>query len=252
MEQFVLLADRRSGTTLVIDCLNNLERVSCEKRAFGIDKIIKNPSDNRHSGMFFLYRTANWQRKLQYYVQRQKLTEQFLRDSIFTLSSPKDIRGFRLIYHKADQHPEALNCLRGTGTKVIHLIRENVLKTHISFLTAPMHKMHHPRHGDNIKTVKLNLDPTPLLVELRKRVAKIEAKRQLVSDFAVLEISYESFVSNREAEAARIQPFLGMDEITPFQTDLVKINPDTLDGVLDNPDEIRNLLAGTEFESMLY
>lgn len=255
MQRFVLLADRRSGTTLVIDCLNNLERVHCEKRAFGIEKKIENPDENRHSGMFFLYRQETLGRKLRFYTGRRALIREFLEAEIFAGDAGgdiRDIRGFRLIYPKAEQYGDILECLRDSDTKVIHLVRENVLKTHISFLTAPMHKMHHPREGQEIKTVKLHLDTDNLLAHLKYRMDRIEENRRRIEGFPSLEVSYESFVEDRNAEAARIQPFLGIDDVVPFTTDLVKINPDALDQVIDNYEEVRDLLTGTEYEKFLY
>lgn len=252
MEKFVLLADRRSGTTLVIDCLNNLPRVNCEKRAFGIDKKIKNPTKDNHNGLFFLYREGVWKRQLRFFLQRRALIWDFLNDEIFLAGQSEDIRGFRLIYDKAEQHPEILKSLKGTGTKVIHLVRENILKTHISFKSAPIHKMHHPRKGDEVNHVLLHLDPNTILFELQKRLDRIEHKRSLIHDMPNLEVSYEEFVRDRQAQAARIQPFLGMDEILPFESDLVKINPDRLEDVIDNFEEIRDVLTGTKFEKFLY
>jgi LPS sulfotransferase NodH len=251
MQKFVLLADRRSGTTLLIDCLNSLETVHCEKRAFGIDKKIENPTENKHSGMFFLYRSESFGRKLRFWVSRKALIKDFLDQEIYANGSPNDICGFRLIYDKAQQHPEILESLQKSETRVIHLIRENVFKTHISFLTAPMHKMHHPREGDAVKTVTLRLDPQTLLKELRKRNQRIEKRRKDLAGFNVLEVSYESFVKDKDAEAARIQPFLGLEKVVPFKTDLVKINPDSLSDIIENYDEIADLLSGTEFEQFL-
>lgn len=251
MQKFVLLADRRSGTTLVIDCLNGLATVSCEKRAFGIDKKIENPDENRHSGLFFLYRSETLGRKIRFWVDRQGLIREFLDARIFKATGPEDALGFRLIYNKDEQHPEILNCLRNSGTKIIHLVRENVLKTHISYLTAPLHKMHHPREGAEIKTVKLHVDPATILTDLRKRNRRISEKRKTLQGFDVLEVTYESFVADRDAEAQRIQPFLGLNEVAPFQTDLVKINPDSLADIVENYDEIADVLSGTEFEKFL-
>ncbi len=237
---------------MLIDCLNNLDRTFCYKRAFGIEKFIKDPDENKHSGMFFLYRMANWKRRLRYWFQRQGLVSEFIGTQIFAPDGNKDIKGFRLIYNKAVQYPEILNDLKESDTKVIHLIRENVLKTHISFLTAPIHKMYHPREGAKIQTIRVHLDPQTLLAELRQRIAKIDKMRKLIDAFPMLEISYESLVEDKNAQAARIQTFLGLNNVMPFETDLVKINPDSLDKVIENPAEIRELLTGTEFERLLY
>jgi hypothetical protein len=193
MQRFVLLAERRSGTTLLVDCLNNLPRVHCEKRAFGIDKRVKDPDENKHSDLLFHYRHRSWRRRLRFYLDRERLIREFLDDEIFTSGLPRDIRGFRLIYDKTVQHPEILSCLRGTDTGIIHLIRQNILKTHLSSVTAPMHRMYHPRAGARIRTVKVFLDPDRLLSDLRERQERIERHRRLVAGFPVLEVIYESF-----------------------------------------------------------
>ncbi len=251
MIKFALLADRRSGTTLMIDCLNNLPRVHCEKRVFGLDKRIANPTKDHQSGLFFLYRTETWPRRLRYLTGRRAMIRDYLDERIFVPEGDRDVRGFRLIYDKADQHPEILDGLRGRDVRVIHLVRENVLKTFISFKTAPLHKMHHPREGDAIRTVKLRLDPASLVAELRQRARRIERMRNAAAGFVTLEVVYESFVRDRQAEAARIQPFLGLDEVLPFRSDLVKINPDRFDDLVENHQEIRRVLAGTEFERFI-
>lgn len=252
LDKFVLLADRRSGTTLVIDCLNNLPRVSCEKRAFGIDKKVHNPTPDKHNGMFFQYRAGVWKRRLRFWTDRKRLIGEFLDARIFAPDQSKDIRGFRLIYDKDGQHPEILDYCRETGVKVIHLIRTNFLKTHISFKAAPIHKMHHPRKGDTVNHVLLHLDPSTILAELRQRARRIEHKRDRVAGMPVLDVSYEKFIANRQAEGVRIQRFLGIEDVLPFESDLVKINPDSMADVVENHEEIRGKLEGTEFEEMLY
>lgn len=251
MQRFVLLAERRSGTTLLVDCLNNLPRVHCEKRAFGIDKRVKDPDENKHSDLLFHYRHRSWRRRLRFYLDRERLIREFLDDEIFASGLPRDIRGFRLIYDKTVQHPEILSCLRGTDTGIIHLIRQNILKTHISSVTAPMHRMYHPRAGASIRTVKVLLDPDRLLSDLRERQERIERHRRLVAGFPVLEVIYESFTTDRDVEPERIQSFLGLDTVLPFESDLIKINPDTLGDLVQNLDDVRMRLAGTEFERFL-
>ena len=68
----------------------------------------------------------------------------------------------------------------------------------------------------------------------------------------VLDVSYEKFIANRQAEGVRIQRFLGIEDVLPFESDLVKINPDSMADVVENHEEIRGKLEGTEFEEMLY
>jgi LPS sulfotransferase NodH len=250
MEPFILLADRRSGTTLVIDCLNNHPRIHCEKRAFGIEKKIENPTPDRHSGGYFLYRTESLGRRIRHFMDRAGLIREYLTNEIFLADDDGDVRGVRLIYNAAEHYTQVLDLAKAEGIKVLHLVRENVLKTYVSHETAPLHKMHHPREGAEIKTVKLHVDVSAMLGSLERRAARIQAMRDRIADIPHLEVTYESFVADRDAEGARILPFLGVD-VVPMKTDLVKINPDTISDVIDNYDEVSAALAGTPFARFL-
>ena len=84
MTKFILLADRRSGTTLVIDCLTGHPGINCAKRAFGQEKKIRNPTENHHSSDFYLYRTASLANRGKYYLQKKQLIKSFLDERVFT------------------------------------------------------------------------------------------------------------------------------------------------------------------------
>ncbi|TCK19460.1 sulfotransferase domain-containing protein [Thiogranum longum] len=251
MEKFVILSDRRSGTTLLIDALTSHPDVSCVKRAFGQERRIKNPTPDHHSGTFFLYRTANLTRRLQFHFQRVDLIRGFLNDEIFASPPDKSVKGFRLIYAQAEQYPELVKLLQSEQLKVIHLVRENILKTYISTITAPLHKMHHPRTGDTIKIVTIRLDPAETLAQLEKRAGQIQRMRNIFSSAPYLEVSYENFSADREKESERILPFLGLHNESPLHSDLVKINPDSLRDIIENYSEIEDALKNTAFEHLL-
>jgi hypothetical protein len=250
LEPFILLASRRSGTTLVIDCLNNHERIHCEKRAFGIEKKIANPTLDRHSGGYFLYRTASLGRRFRHHLDCAGLIREYLSNEIFRADENGDVRGLRLIYNAANHYPQVLDWAKAEGIKVLHLVRENVLKTYISHETAPLHKMHHPRERAVIRTVKLHVDVPAMLSSLKRRTAQIQKMRDQIADTTHLEVTYEDFVADRDAEGARILPFLGVD-VEPLKSDLVKINPDSAFDVLDNFDEVSEALVGTPFARFL-
>jgi LPS sulfotransferase NodH len=249
--KFILLAARRSGTTLLIDCLNSHPEVDCVKRAFGLEKKIKNPTADNHAGGFYLYRVKNLANRLRYYTNRYALVDDFLQDEIFTPREGMPAAGFRLIYEMSSKYPEVSQWAQQNDAKVVHLIRGNLLKTYISTVTAAIHKMRHPREGAEIRTVKIHINPHEMIAELDRRAAAIEYQRQLFSGCPSLEVFYEDFVANRAAESGQLLRFLEVDESHDLQSDLVKINPESLTDLVENYEEVRHALLGTPHEKFL-
>ena len=251
MAKFILLAARRSGTTLLIDCLNSHPEVNCVKRAFGIEKKIKNPTPDNHAGGFFLYRMKNLSNRMRYYTSRYALVNDFLQDDVFSSRAAFPATGFRLIYEMSEKYPQIAQWAKQNDARVLHLIRGNLLKTYISTVTAAIHKMRHPREGAEIRTVKIHIDPQELLTELNKRVALVEGQRQLFSSCRCHEVFYEDFVADRAKESVKILRFLDVDAGRELTTDLLKINPESLSDLVENYEEICAVLKGTPHEKYL-
>jgi hypothetical protein len=73
-----------------------------------------------------------------------------------------------------------------------------------------------------------------------------------VLDIAYLEVRYESLVSVFETEIRKVLKFLEVDETMPLSSDLVKVNPDSLEDIVENYEEIKQALIGSEFKNYLY
>jgi len=73
----------------------------------------------------------------------------------------------------------------------------------------------------------------------------------MLKDKRHIEISYESFVANRDAETQRILDFLNIDQFVPLTTELVKLNPDSLQEIIENYEEVKQALSGTASENFL-
>lgn len=251
MTKFILLAARRSGTTLLIDCLNSHPDIACVKRAFGLEKKIENPTPDKHSGAFYLYRTKNIGNRIRYYTGRYGLIDEFLAQDIFTSNRDHGAVGFRLIYEMSSKYPQVARWAANNDAKVIHLIRGNCLKTYISAISARIHKMRHPREGDQISTIKVHVDPKQLMMELSKRTKEAQQQRSRFSGCPYHEVYYENFTRDREKESRELLDFLHVDDAVSLSSDLVKINPDSLEGVIENYEEIYSLLQGTPYEKYL-
>jgi len=250
MPPFIILAERRSGTTLLIDYLNNTSRISCEKRLFGIERRVVEPTPDHHSSLFFLYRTAAWSRRLRYYLSRTSLLWEFLDRSCVPPPGSDRITGFRLLYSATEHYPQILDWAERRQARILHLVRENILKTYISTETARIHKLHHPRIGDRLTPVAYTVDTSGLLANLHRRTERIERMRRLIADRPHRELSYEHLSADPGAVARDILPFLGAP-VEPFRSDLVKINPDRLSDLVTNYEQVADVLAGTPYVRFL-
>lgn len=249
--KFVVLADRRTGTSLLLDTLNSHPDIDCVKRAFGLEKRIKNPTEDHHSGGYFLFRTKTIGHRVRHYTNRQESIDNFIEQDIFAQRAHLVAPGFRLLYGASKAYPEIGNWMLANEVKVIHLVRENLLKRLISEKTAPLHKMHHPRQGAEIKTVKIRLDPTETLEKLERKAKRVEAEEATFEVLKPLRVVYEEFSANRDTEAHRVLQFLGVSTSEPVGSDLVKINPDNIEALVENYDELCAALAGSQFERFL-
>jgi hypothetical protein len=251
MERFALVTSRRSGTTLVIDCLNNHPRIDCVKRAFGMEHRIANPTPDNQSGQFYLYRTATLARRARFLVNRRALLEEFIENELLQPRDGCDVVGFRLLDIHARGYPQILDWAEAQNLKLIHLVRENLLKVHVSHLTARLHKLHHPRDGEKLERVQVALDVDELIPALDERAALLERLRARISGFPLLSLSYESFVEDRSLHLERMASFLGVSGSEQMTSDLVKINPSKLSSVISNYAEVARALEGTPHAAFL-
>ena len=159
--------------------------------------------------------------------------------------------GFRLTYEMSSKYPQIIEWAKENDVQVIHLVRHNILKTYVSTVSAPIHKMHHPREGDTIKTAKIRIEPRNVLEILSRRVWEIEHRRQQFSECMYHELGYEKLVSNSDEELGKIQRLLGTGAEKQLTSDLVKINPESLAETIENFHEIRDVLSGTPYEKFL-
>jgi len=251
MTKFILLAARRSGTTLLIDCLNSHPDITCVKRAFGLEQKIRNPTPDKHSGAFYLYRTKNIGNRIRYYTHRYGLIDEFLSDDIFRRNETRSAVGFRLIYEMSSKYPQVAEWASNNGASVVHLIRGNCLKTYVSAVSARIHKMRHPRQGEPVRTVKVFIDPKQLMLELNKRTSEVQRQKQSFAGCPYHEVYYEDFTVDRAGESRKLLRFLDVDDTASLSSDLVKINPDSLEDVIENYEEIYCALQGTPYEECL-
>jgi hypothetical protein len=248
MEKFIVLAGRRSGVTLLVESLDSHPDVECRKDVFSIRRRWKHFQVDVMTGLFYPFRSASLQRRIDYVFHRQRLIRAFLAET-FAPAEGVLAKGIRLSYEQVRKYPDILPWVLENDVRIVHLVRENALKAIVSHFTAKKRGFAHAT--SKVDRVTLRLPPGELKTLLAGRDREIERYRVLFRDRPCCEVSYESFLARKEEETRRLLDFLGIARYVPLTSRLVKQNPDSLRDILENYDEIARALRGTPFEKYL-
>lgn len=237
MNKFVILTTQRSGSTFFWRYLNQHPELDVS------GEIFLNTLNNDKS--YSRYRSNSLKRKLLHIIYRKQLVNAFL-TWFFSCSAAYNAAGFKIMYGQLNKQIE--QWLFANNVSVIHLIRQNILKTIISLATAEKRGVYHVDEGTHIEPVKVKLDISTLLPEIKLRCEQIEFYRKKYGTLRYREVIYEDLTRDLTGETLKIFDFLGVENRTGMQVPLGKINPDALEEVVENYDEVKKALIGSGFE----
>jgi LPS sulfotransferase NodH len=160
--------------------------------------------------------------------------------------------GFKVFYNHLDE-AEWKKFLASEDLQLIHLTRRNRLRTVISleiaFKTGRWTKS---GNSQGPKEKRVTLDPSKLV----ERIEKIEAGECLTrvrfEGRPMLEIVYEDLVREPERVFALVGTYLGIDGIDPHKIKLKRQNPESLQDLIINYNEVEAALRNTRFEEYLH
>lgn len=244
MTRFVLYAKQRSGTGFFRSLVHAHPRVSCAPELL----LNEHPKGAGYFYEHWLEAVRRDEANLAYPRCYEVLAEYL--DKVLAPVGERDVIGFDVKYGQEEPLPRLFPMLVQRRVRALHLIRKNVLKTHISsFLNVNQKKLGRKAHGNSkVPVVHVAMETGPALLDaLRARVDEIERYRALLASWMpVLEITYEDFLKGRSGEEC-INPavldavfsFLGVDK---GEHDLVtkrkKTNPNDLRQFVTNYQEV--------------
>jgi LPS sulfotransferase NodH len=163
------------------------------------------------------------------------------------------IVGFKVFYNHLTEE-EWKKLLAWKDLKIIHLTRRNRLRTVISleiaFKTGQWTKSG-KRNSGEFKEKRLTLDPSKLLQRLEQIEEGEAIARSRFQDRQILEVVYEDLVQSPLKAFTSVGKYLGIDEIDPSKIRLKKQNPESLNQLILNYDEIKAVLRNTRFAGYL-
>lgn len=161
------------------------------------------------------------------------------------------VRAFKVMYNQL-ANPFALRYLQNDPTiRVLHLRRHNLLKVHVSRLL--MGKRERVQATGPVDAVRTHVDPDAAIAAMRKARARYERFEALFGGHPRLQLTYESLFEGQglsEATTAAICDFLGVSR-HPMRSKLTKLNPESLQDMVTNYDELSAAIARTEFAEFL-
>lgn len=240
MIEFIILSTQRSGSAFLATSLSSHPRIHCYREMF--------LRRNRNRIAYRAYRNASLSRRLAHLFRRKQLVSDYL-DELFAATGDVDAIGFKLMYNQARELPEVVQWVKEHNAKVIHLLRVNMLKTFVSHSVARARGVYHSTKA--LEPIKVRLDPAKVLAALTRTTQLVETYRGIFAGNPYLEVTYESFAAHRDDESRRVLEFLNVEPLLPLTTDLVKINPDSLERLIENYEEIVRALKGTAYEPFL-
>lgn len=258
MNKFVLVGTQRSGTTLLRTLLNSHPEILCLGETFLIQKGKRKKTTIMGKGLgknFSSWKSLSYQnylghhflRRFGHYVFRQKVMHRYL-EEIYSVPGYKAI-GFKLMANQLRSFPSLIPYINTHDVKVVHVIRENTFAILLSRLVMEARGFAHATSEDkHVTTVTV---PTSNLI---KRLEEIRNAglywNNIFSDcpFYTM-ITYESLVEKRTSVTRDVLKFIGVDPGIELKSELVRSNKAPISEVVENIEEVRACLNGTEFES---
>lgn len=242
---FVVLTTNRSGSTWVMSTLGGFQGVKSQGELF-----LPRPrvSERRWDSDFALPR----------YIETRPKGLKIRPFSVFSylnaLYSMLGIVGFKLMYAQLGAYPEILAYMIRHRIRVVHLVRQNHLDVLISYaVKAHIGKAHLLSGQSAPDEVRVNLDPNSLVWRIVRLQKKQNLARKLLTwcKLPHIEIAYEDLLRD-QAQFGPILNFLSIDpQEGKIESTVVKIRNGGHRDVIRNYDEVKNVLASSQFAALL-
>ncbi|MGE0463951.1 MAG: sulfotransferase [Vicinamibacterales bacterium] len=232
---FVVVGRSRVGSNLLRSLLNAHPHIV----AFGEVFRDVNELDWDHTGYFQSSSVRD-------VVQREPL--RFLETRLFG-RYPRSVRavGFKLFYYHARDGAQAAIwpwILERRDIHVIHLKRGNLLETHVSRKRAALTGQWVNTSGRKDEAVTLTLDYDEVLADFRQTRGWEEESDRAFAGHPLLQVTYEQLASDYQAEARRLEAFLGV-EPHAVQPSTFRQSTQSLSDTISNYHELKARFTGT-------
>ena len=244
--RFVILGTQRTGTILLMGLLDSHPEIA------SVGELFQHRADYvQHSvPRYRLYVASSPKNRILDLVARRSIVRSYL-DSVFViLDTP--VAGFKLMLDQARRFPMVLDYLKAHDFKIINIVRQNLLKTHVSRLRALETGVY--MSTGKAEKVLLHVAVDSLVEELMALEREYEANQRILAQLSLdsISVTYESISGPSGAsDLHRLLSFLGVDLDVRLEPRSTKITPDDLSKAIANYEEVASTLKGTAYQQFL-
>jgi Sulfotransferase family len=238
----IILTTQRTGSTFLVWCLDSHPDIDCAGEL--LIGVPEKPGQPGYRGPFQKFY------KLKNIIKSGAWLPGHRMNRYFSGGDAK-VRAFKVMYNHL-KYPPSLRYLRDhEEIRVVHLRRQNLLKLYVSRLLMPQRRQVQTRSP--VEPIWVRVDPSHAIASMRAAQRRHEDFAALFKNHARLPISYETLIDGQYLNAEtgrRICEFLGVT-YRPMTAPLTKLNPESLQEMVTNYDELAEALSRTEFSGML-
>jgi len=217
-QRFLIYSQPRTGSTWLVDLLNNHPEIQCDGELFS--------SDWKHSRRV-------WSRRL-----LRSFPIPYLQLRAATCKDPA--YGFKVLHYQTHHQRGLLGRLHQRGWQIIHLRRAQLWSQAVSDQLAIQTKRYHRTHNDPVHPDQVRLDPAAILAKIDVLKRQSLAETRALEGIPHLRIEYEKDLvddSGRDLTLSRIHVMLGVS-IKPGSSVLLPTYDRPMDQVVANYQEI--------------
>ncbi len=138
--------------------------------------------------------------------------------------------------------------------RVIHLRRANLLKRYVSEVLAGKRPGQEPwATTESVSVISARISATRGVEEMQRAEELFRKYERVFSRHPRIELVYETMIDGQslsDSAAAAVTDLLELAP-APMRAETIKVNPDNLELIVENYDELVSVLRGTQFERFL-
>jgi LPS sulfotransferase NodH len=238
--RFIILGRSRTGSNLLRGLLSS------------------HPSVTIFSELFQNQDAISW--GLPYYTTPPKIYQRFLNEPVRFLKEqvyrkvPVATRavGFKIFYYHAQTGPwKAVwdYLLENKDIRVLHIKRNNMLRTHLSKVRAEQSGQWADTSGKAEKLRPVCLDYDQLVDDFKKTSQMEQAGDELFKDHPKLEVVYEKLAGDYKGEFVKVQDFLSLENWPIAPQTYKQARESSLSSAIENYEELKHKFQGSPWES---
>jgi len=240
----IIVTSQRSGSGFLRYCLQSHEEITCDGELL-IGGSLPLPQ--------FL-RNRRLAAKLYRYVRARAWNPKIILDEFLALKGAP-VHIFKAMYNQLENKYLKDYIGQRSDIRIIHLRRDNLLKQYVSkqLIAKKRDGLWQPHTTSNLKTVTTKISPKAAIKEMQRVKQKFEEFEQLFEKHQKIELVYENMIDGQclSNEATQKICDLFQTKYQPMCCEFLKVNPNKLELLVKNYQEISDSFRNSEYEEYL-